>query len=439
MNKIWKLLAIFLAKLFGKSLGRMLRKSQARLQPSRSTPSRPVAENSTTTSTTSTAATSSTASTANARGKRKSGMRHLHVPSIVFASILLGSLLSPIIYSGFRHIFSSFQKTVAERLSEQDQRTAIELQDNYRNIYERVNPSVVFIKTNVLVRSGGFWFDFYRQGEQAGSGFIIDADGYVVTNNHVVKGAQKIEVIFYDNRKETAQLVGRDESSDVALIKINASPDLQPAILGDSDKVAVGQIACALGAPFGLERTFTVGIISAKQRSIDQTKYSRIQTDAAINFGNSGGPLINVYGEVVGINQSIFSPGGGGNVGIGFAIPINEAKDVIAQLRKSKRVIGKPALGVQIGAISDRLRKDLQLGDLEGVIVIQVIPGSAAQQAGLREYDFITKMNGQMILEPKDLISVVQKSGIGSKVAIELMRKGQLTKIEAKIGEAPAQ
>ncbi len=373
------------------------------------------------------------------KGRPPQKMRELHIASLIFLSVLVGSLLGPIIYSGFKHIFVSFQNTEAEPLNANEQRTAIQLQKNYINIYEKVSPSVVFIKTNVLVRSGGFWFEYYRQGEQAGSGFIIDRDGYIVTNNHVVKGAQKIEVIFYDKRTVTAQLVGRDESSDVALIKVPKDPELEPAILGNSDKVAVGQIACALGAPFGLDRTFTVGIISAKQRNIDESRYSRIQTDAAINFGNSGGPLINVYGEVVGINQSIYSQGGGGNVGIGFAIPINEAKSVIKQLRQSKRVIGKPSLGVQIAIVSDKLRQDLKLVDLEGVIVVQVIPGSEAQKAGLKEYDFITKINGKQIKEPKNMIGIIQKSDIGESVVLDVMRNGKLLKIRAKIGESTAE
>ncbi len=363
-------------------------------------------------------------------------INRLTLINIIVATLLIGTLLSPIIYGGVRGWFSYFDKPIANPLSPADQRAALELQQAYINIYEKASPSVVFIKTNVLVRSGGFWFDFYRQKEQAGSGFIVDKEGYIVTNSHVVAGARRIEVIFHDNTRATAKLVGRDEASDVALVKVPTSDRLMPALLGDSHGVKVGQLAFALGAPFGLDRTFTVGIISAKQRQVDNSRYSRIQTDAAINFGNSGGPLLNILGEVVGINQSIYSTSGGGNVGIGFAIPINEAKTVIGQLRKERRVIGRPTLGVQVGVPAPNLREDLGLNEKEGVVVIQVVPGSAAASADIREYDFITAANSKEVKAAEDLIAQVQKAGVGGSLQLDIIRKGKKFTVTVEVGES---
>ena len=364
---------------------------------------------------------------------REFKISRLTLINIVLATLLIGTFLSPILYGGFQGIFMQPGTSDAQPLTENEQSAALGLQRAYQNIYKKASPSVVFIKTNVMVRSG-YWLDMYRQQEQAGSGFIIDKDGFIVTNSHVVAGARKIEVIFHDNRVAMAKLVGRDEASDVALIRVTDTDGLVPATLGDSDKVEVGQLAFALGAPFGLDRTFTVGSISAKQRRIDNSRYSRIQTDASINPGNSGGPLLNVYGEVVGINQSIFSTSGG-NVGIGFAIPINEARTVISQLKQEKRVIGKPTLGVQIGVPADTLRQDLGLGDQKGVVVIHVLPASSAEDAGLKEYDFITEVNGKSISEPKDLIEQVQEVGVDGDLTLKVIRNGKTIDLKAKVGE----
>ncbi len=360
-------------------------------------------------------------------------LSRLTLVNIVLGTLLLGTFLSPLVYSGLRGVFDGGLNTGANPLTADQQRAALQLQEAYINIYKKSSPSVVFIKTNVLVRSG-FWLDLYRQQEQAGSGFLIDKEGYIVTNNHVVAGARKIEVIFNDNTTAVAKLIGRDEASDVAVIKVNASDSLVPATLGDSDKVEVGQLAFALGAPFGLDRTFTVGTISAKQRRIDNTRFSRIQTDASINPGNSGGPLLNVFGEVVGINQSIYSTSGG-NVGIGFAIPINEAKSIIDQLKREQRVIGKPTLGVQVGLPAPAARRDLGVGEREGVIVIQVLDGSAASDAGLKEYDFIYSVNGKPVKQPDDLINEVQRVGVDGKLEIKLVRGGRDMTLTASVGE----
>ncbi|MBI39092.1 MAG: serine protease [Leptospiraceae bacterium] len=356
------------------------------------------------------------------------------IATLVFLGILIGTFLSPLIYSGFRNSVN-YQFSDAQPLSSDDQKVALALQENYMNVFRKAQPSVVYIRTNVVIQPRNF-FEYYRQVEGAGAGFVIDKEGYIVTNNHVVAGARRIEVIFSDSRTVEATLVGRDEASDIALIKVPASDDLVPAVLGDSDKVEPGQMAFALGSPFGLESTFTMGIISAKARKVDNSRYSRIQTDASINPGNSGGPLLNIFGEVVGINQSIISPNGqGGSVGIGFAIPINEAKAIIQQLKTEKRVIGKPALGVSLTQPGQSFRNYLNLGNEPGVLVRFVVPGSAAEEAGIQQNDFITKANGEVIEEPEDLITQVQEVGVGNKLELEIIRNGKRIKLTATIGE----
>lgn len=365
---------------------------------------------------------------------RKIQISRLTLVNTIVLALFAGTMLSPLVMNGLDEYFSKRVNLQSDPIDASQQSIALQLQENYINVYKKAGPSVVFIKTNVLVRSG-YWLDLYRVQEQAGSGFLIDKEGHIVTNSHVVKGARKIEVIFHDNTTVRAKLVGRDEASDVALIKVPSSEKYQVATIGDSDKVDVGQLAFALGAPFGLDRTFTVGTISAKQRQIDDTSYSRLQTDASINPGNSGGPLLNIYGEVVGINQSIFSTSGG-NVGIGFAIPMNEAQAVIAQLKKEKRVIGKPELGVKVGVPAANLRDELKLGEAEGVVVVQVMPGSAAAEAGLKEYDFIMMVNGVGIQSAQDLVRQVQKIGVDGVLNIKINRRGTIKTIKVLVGES---
>ncbi|MFN3603266.1 MAG: S1C family serine protease [Leptonema sp. (in: bacteria)] len=357
--------------------------------------------------------------------------------NLLFFTFLMGTFLSPLIYSGIkRHIVMKSIQTDADPIPESEQIYAIEMQKTFMNVYKKAQSSVVYIKTNILVKSHA-WFDYYQQVEGAGSGVIIDKEGYIVTNSHVVKGANTIEVYFSDNTRSIAKLIGRDDNSDIALIKVPSSEKLQPAILGDSNKVQTGQIVFALGSPYGLASTFTFGIVSAVTRYIDNSKYSRIQTDASINPGNSGGPLLNVYGEVIGINQSIISPDGkGGSVGIGFAIPINEIKETIELLKKEKRIIGKAALGVSVSESNEELKEYLGIPkNLKGVIVRFVVPNSAADKAGILENDFIYQINDKKIETPEDLVKEIQKSGVGAEVEIYLFRKGKNIKIKAIIGE----
>ncbi|MCS7206211.1 MAG: trypsin-like peptidase domain-containing protein [Leptospiraceae bacterium] len=357
--------------------------------------------------------------------------------NLLFAAFLLGTFFSPLFYSGFKQFWKSGTlQTNADPIPASDQISAVEIEKTFMNVYNKAQPSVVYIKTNILVRPHA-WFDFYHQVEGAGSGVIIDKEGYIVTNSHVVKGASVIEVYFSDDTRAIAKLVGRDENSDIALIKVPASDKLQPAVLGDSDKVKPGQLVFALGSPYGLARTFTFGIVSAVTRYIDNTKYSRIQTDASINPGNSGGPLLNIYGEVIGINQSIISPDGkGGSVGIGFAIPINEIKETIEILKKEKRVIGKAALGISVAEVNEGLKEYLGIPrDQKGVVVRFVVPGSSADKAGIQENDFIYKLNDQNIESTEDLVRAIQRAGIGAEVELHIIRKGNRIKIKAIVGE----
>ncbi len=369
-------------------------------------------------------------------------MKKIHITkftlvNLLFSAFLLGTFFSPLFYSGIKkHIILKSLQTDANPIPESEQISAIEIQKTFMNVYKKAQHSVVYIKTNILVRPHA-WFDYYQRVEGAGSGVIIDKEGYIVTNSHVVKGASTIEVFFSDNTRALAKLIGRDDNSDIALIKVPSSDKLQPALLGDSDKVETGQIVFALGSPYGLSSTFTFGIVSAVTRYIDNTKYSRIQTDASINPGNSGGPLLNIYGEVIGINQSIISPDGrGGSVGIGFAIPINEIKETIRILKEQKRIIGKAALGVSVSESNQELKEYLGVPkEIKGVIVRFVVPNSSAEKAGIQENDFIYQLNNQKIETPEDLVKAVQKEGVGAEVEVYIYRRGKQLKLKAIIGE----
>src|SRR5207248_1531081 len=222
-----------------------------------------------------------------------------------------------------------------------------------------------------------------------GSGFVINADGYILTNNHVVDGAADIRVKFSDGRELTGRIVGRDDKTDLALLKVDAT-GLPVIPIGDSAKLEVGEPVMAVGNPFGLEQTVTTGIVSATGRAIGAGPYDDfIQTDASINPGNSGGPLINARGEVVGVNTAIASGGSGGSVGIGFAIPTNLVKPVVTQLASAGHVV-RGWLGVSIQALTPDLAKTFGSTDATGALVSSVADGSPAQRAGLKQGDVIT-------------------------------------------------
>lgn len=318
-------------------------------------------------------------------------------------------------------------------------------------VFGKVHPAVVNIAATTLGMN--FWLEIIpREGQ--GSGFLIDKKGYILTNNHVVAKAQKITVTLANGTKLPASLVGRDPSSDLAVIKISSGHVDAVAPLGDSDEVRVGQKAIAIGNPFGLSHTLTTGIISALNRGIrTEDGYQiddLIQTDAAINPGNSGGPLLNSNGEVIGINTAIFSLSGGYQ-GIGFAIPINRAKDVATQLITSGRV-ARPWLGISGISLTPGLSQSLRLNARRGILVIEVVADSPADQAGLRGGhrevivgslrlllggDIIIAVDDHEVSDMKQLVRLLDKMKVGQTVSLKIVREGYPMELRVLLAERP--
>ncbi|MBN1225906.1 MAG: DegQ family serine endoprotease [Deltaproteobacteria bacterium] len=267
-----------------------------------------------------------------------------------------------------------------------------------------------------------------------GSGFVVTDDGYILTNNHVVADADEIQVTFSENEKYEAKIIGRDEKTDIALIKIDIDKKLTAVKLGDSDKLRIGDWVVAIGNPFGLGNTVTAGIVSAKGRIIGAGPYDNfIQTDASINPGNSGGPLFNLEGEVVGINTAIVAPTGG-NVGIGFAIPINMAKSVMSQLKEKGKVV-RGWIGVTIQTITSALKEKFELEELEGALVAEVTENSPAEKAGLQRGDVIVSFDGKTVKNMQLLPSIVAETPVGKEVEVLVVRKGEKKKLTLEVGE----
>jgi serine protease Do len=308
-----------------------------------------------------------------------------------------------------------------------------------------VRPSVVNVSTTQRTQRPGpedFFRRFFegpapeRRGRQSlGSGFIVSADGYVGTNFHVVRGASEIVVRTADHNEHRARLVGGDPKTDIALLKIEAS-GLPPLPFGDSDRLQVGEPVMAIGNPFGLEQSVTTGIVSAKERFIGAGPYDDfIQTDTSINPGNSGGPLVDVRGALIGINTAIFSQSGG-SVGIGFAIPVNLAKDVLPQLRERGKVV-RGYLGVAVGPVPADLRRRLDLPGERGAVVAEVVPRSPAAEAGLSPGDVITTFQNAPIGSPNELTRRVGGTPPGTRVTLRVMRPGGERSVAATLGTLP--
>jgi serine protease Do len=267
-----------------------------------------------------------------------------------------------------------------------------------------------------------------------GSGVIVTGDGYILTNNHVVEDADEINVTLTNFEEYKATIVGRDPKSDVALIKIEPKADLPYVTFGDSDKLRVGEWVLAIGNPFGLQKTVTAGIVSAKGRSINNESYGNfIQTDASINPGNSGGPLFNLNGEMVGVNTAIFSRTGG-NIGIGFAIPVNMAKNVFAQLKEHGKVT-RGWLGVMIQQVTPDLAQNFGLDRPIGALVGQVVAESPAEKAGLKAGDVIIEYNGKEVSQMSMLPAMVANTKVGEKAKLALIRDGKKQNITVEIGK----
>ena len=341
---------------------------------------------------------------------------------------------------------------------------------NVADLVEKEGPAVVNISTTKVVRRGqeGGAFpmpddealqEFFRrffpgmpglpeghggrggptpefQARGAGSGFIVSSDGYILTNAHVVKGADEVVVKLIDKRTFTAKVIGTDSRTDVAVLKITAG-DLPAVRMGDPGKLRVGETVAAIGSPFGFENSVTAGIVSAKERSLPMESYvPYIQTDVPINPGNSGGPLFNMKGEVVGINSQIYSRSGGYQ-GVSFAIPIDVAMEVANQLKQGGSV-SRGWLGVMIQEVTADLAESFGLDRPRGALVSQVQQDSPAQKGGLQASDVILALNGQPVENSRDLPSMVARIKPGSKVAIDVWRKGKRQTVGVVLGELPA-
>jgi Do/DeqQ family serine protease len=317
-------------------------------------------------------------------------------------------------------------------------------QNAFSNVSKKVTPSVVNISTvsrkkNIqpFFEANPLFEDFFgapqtRRDKSLGSGFIISKDGFIVTNDHVVRDAESIQVKLSNDKVYDAKVIGGDQKTDIAVIKITAT-DLPAAVLGNSDKLEAGQWAIAIGNPFGLDRTMTVGVISATGRSNVgiETYENFIQTDASINPGNSGGPLLNVFGEVIGINTAIVAAG----QGIGFAIPINMAKPVFSQLIQ-KGSVSRGYMGVTIQPITEELAQSFGLKQAKGALVNDVIKGSPADKAGIHQGDVITALNGSEVKDPSHLQRLVGEAGIGKVAKISIFRDGKALDLNITLASA---
>ena len=319
---------------------------------------------------------------------------------------------------------------------------------SFKDLAEKVRPSVVNISTVSTIKMGGdplsdqfFNDDFYQRffgvpkqqmkRQSLGSGFIVSPDGYILTNNHVVDKADEITVKLYNQKEFKAKVIGTDKDTDLAVIKINAE-NLPPILMGDSDRIDVGDWVLAVGSPFGLEQTVTQGIISAKGRIIGAGPYDDfLQTDAAINPGNSGGPLINMNGEVIGINTAISSTSGGYE-GVGFAMPINIAKKTYSDILNSGRAI-RGWLGVVIQEMTPELAKHFRAK--EGVLVSQVYAGSPAESGGIKRGDVIVSIDSKPVKKYRELQSIIAGEAVGKTVEIKAVRDGEEKIFNVKIAE----
>ena len=363
----------------------------------------------------------------------------------MMAAVTLGTSLTPL--------------TVTPALAQQTQ-----ILPNVADLADRLLPAVVEISVESKVGGGGsatvapeappvpedspfkdFFDDFFKKKQgggdapdgrtvsSMGSGFIIDASGLVVTNNHVVEGAEAIQVHMQDGTIMKAELVGRDPKTDLAVIRVKPKSPLPTVAFGDSDKLRIGEWVMAIGNPFGLGGSVSLGIVSARNRDINAGPYDDfIQTDAAINKGNSGGPLFNLDGQVMGINTAIFSPSGG-SVGIGFSVPANTAKSVVDQLVKYGET-RRGWLGVRVQSMTDEIVESMGLPKNSGALVADVTEGSPGKAAGIEPGDVITEFNGRVIKDMKELPKAVASTDIGASVVVKIIRKGQPMTLNVVIG-----
>jgi S1-C subfamily serine protease len=317
-------------------------------------------------------------------------------------------------------------------------------EQNSIEVYKAVSPGVAFINTTSYRQD---WFGGTQEGKGNGSGSVIDSNGHILTNFHVVDGAQKLTVSFGGEKTYPATYVGGDADTDLAVIKIDPpATGLTVVPLGNSDALMVGQKVLAIGNPFGLDRTLTTGVISGLQRPIrarnNRPIDAAIQTDASINPGNSGGPLLDKFGRMIGINSQILSPAGG-SVGVGFAVPVNTAKRVIPQLIQFGEV-RRPKLGASLPSVKDLAERGYRMPVQNGLLVLSVIPGGSAERAGLRPVtdetigDIIISADGQNLTNMDDLFRLLDKKQIGDTVQLQVYRNGQTTTVPVRLMPTPS-
>jgi Do/DeqQ family serine protease len=373
--------------------------------------------------------------------------------------IAKGLILSSAVIAILFCFFFFMNKDRANSLPKHDELTTIKsLGQAFVEVAKEVQPSVVNITTekNITMRprdrfgedffKGSPFEDFFRgfgsppreeervyKQRSGGSGVIVNKEGYILTNYHVIEDSEKVKVRLNDGREFTATVKGQDSRTDLAVLHIKAE-NLPIATLGNSDKLEVGEWAIAIGSPFGLEHTVTVGVISAKGRSGfgTGTYEDFVQTDASINPGNSGGPLININGEVIGINAMIIQPG----TGIGFAIPINMAKQILNDLIKTGKVV-RPWLGISVQDLTPEIAEHFKVKEKEGVLVGQVYPDTGAEKAGLVPGDIIKSVDDKPIKNVGELVKEIQKKKVGEKVKLNIIREGKPLTIEVTTASLP--
>lgn len=388
--------------------------------------------------------------------------RRLFLVNLTLVSLLVGSFLGSAVNFGCNstpHVV--FAKSANNMVhSDSEALSSAQLtQRAFRNIAKSLGPAVVSINATRLVAYRNPYSDMFddeffrhffgrrrrsprnrkRKAPALGSGFVIDKKGYLLTNYHVVRQANEIKVIFPDGREYKARLVGTDRETDIALLKIDPKGDIPVVTLGDSDKLQVGDWAIAIGNPFGLPGTFTVGVVSSRSRGdkVGLPYQNFIQTDTAINPGNSGGPLVNIEGEVVGINTMIYTRSGG-NLGIGFSIPINIAKDVVKSLLK-KGYYERGYLGIRPAPVKEKMRKALKLKNKQGVLVNSVLDDTPASRAGMKDGDVILKINGRDIESVPQLMRYVASLPVGKTVEVVVLRNWKRVTLRLKIGKRPTE
>jgi serine protease Do len=376
--------------------------------------------------------------------------------------ILAAALASPLVLGAFDGLAQTTPDQAQQPQSPQIQPQTQQIQQlpTVADLADRLSPAVVSIATTQKVSGGAqlqipdlppdvpfrdMFEDFFKRQRPGGrpeprtvnsqgSGFVIDAaKGIIVTNNHVIEQSEDITVVFTDGTNLKAELVGRDPKTDIAVLRVKPDKPLTAVSFGDSDRLRVGDWVLAIGNPFGLGGSVSLGIVSARNRDINAGPYDDfIQTDAAINKGNSGGPLFNLQGEVVGINTAIYSPSGG-SVGIGFSVPAATVRGVVDQLVQYGET-RRGWLGVRIQSLTDDLAEGLDLGKTQGALVAEVTPTGPAEKAGLKPRDVITEFDGKPIRDMKDLPRVVADTPIGKKVIVKVVREGKPVEITAEVG-----